>query len=226
MAAPRTRHEWLALLDELVERNGGGDMYTYVQVTRGAEMGRNHAFPAGMAPTVFAMAATLPAVPANLDAYGVAAITTPDLRWARCDIKSTALLPNILAKQLATDAGAAEAILVRDGDVMEGSSMSVFALIDGTLVTPPNSNKILPGTTRDVALELADGLVPIAIRKLPLADLRSAAEIWLGSATRAVIPVVNLDGAAVGPGTPGPVWRRLHERFEALKAQLAGTPAL
>jgi D-alanine transaminase len=226
MAPAYPRARWLEVLEGLIERNGGGDMYVYVQVTRGTEFGRNHTFPKATPPTVFAMAATLPADSAVLCEGGITAVTLPDERWARCDIKTTALLANVLAKQQAASAGAQEAILVRDGEVKEGASMSIFALLDGTVVTPPNHPGILPGTTRDVVLELLEGLAPIDIRALRREELASAAEIWLTSATRDAVPVTVLDNRRVGDGRPGPVFRALHERFETLKRELAGTPAM
>src|SRR5690606_30312199 len=128
MPSPHTYAQWLAILDELIQRNGGPDMYVYVQLTRGMEYGRNHAFPVLSTPTVFAMASPLPTLSLKEREQGLAAITVEDFRWGRCDIKSTALLANVLMKQRAVDAGAQEAIIVRDGEVLEGSSTSVFAV--------------------------------------------------------------------------------------------------
>jgi D-alanine transaminase len=223
---PHDHAGWLEILMQLVGDNGGGDMYVYLQVSRGAEQGRNHLFPSGVDPTVFAMAATLPLQPQRLEDYGTAVITTEDQRWARCDIKSTGLLANVLAKQQAAADGAGEALLVRDGEVMEGASMSVFVVIEGRLATPPNGPRILPGCTRDVVLELAEGLLPIDIRPIRTAELRDAEEVWLASTVREVIPVTRIDGQPVGDGRPGRYWRGMHERFQALKRRLARTPTL
>jgi len=123
-----------------------------------------------------------------------------------------------LLRQQAVDAGAAETILLRDGELTEGSASSVHVVRDGVLITPVNSTRILPGTTRSLIEELADGL-GIARRnvRVTAAELRSADEIWLGAATREVQPVTRLDGAAVGTGLPGPVWRRIHAAYQALK---------
>ena len=129
LPSPHTHAQWLQILENLIERNGGGEMYVYVQVTRGMEYGRNHAFPEQVVPAVFAMAAPLPPLTDELRANGVSAITVEDFRWGRCDIKSTALLANVLMKQRAAEAGTQEAIIVRDGDVMEGSSTSIFAAL-------------------------------------------------------------------------------------------------
>ena len=226
LASPHTHEQWLTLLEELIRRNGGQNMYVYVQVTRGMEYGRNHAFPATVTPSVFAMASPLPVLTDELRANGLAAITVEDFRWGRCDIKSTALLANVLMKQQAADAGAQEAIIVREGQVMEGSSTSVFVVTRGKVATPPNSNRILPGTTRDAALELAQGALTVEIRPVSVDELRQADEVWISAATRDVIPVTRIDGRAVGEGRPGPLWRRMERSFDELRRRLAGTPAL
>jgi D-alanine transaminase len=226
LPSPHTHAQWLEILEDLIERNGGGDMYVYVQVTRGMEYGRNHAFPEQVVPAVFAMAAPLPPLTDELRANGVSAITVEDFRWGRCDIKSTALLANVLMKQRSAEAGTQEAIIVRDGDVLEGSSTSVFVVKDGKIATPPNSNRILPGTTREVAIELADGAMQVAIRRIGIDELRAADEVWISAATRDVLPVTRIDGRPVGTGKPGPVWQRMNEAFNALRERLAGTPAL
>ena len=226
LPSPHTHAQWLEILEELIKRNGSGEMYVYVQVTRGTEYGRNHAFPEQVVPGVFAMAAPLPPLTDELRANGVSAITVEDFRWGRCDIKSTALLANVLMKQRAAEAGTQEAIIVRDGDVMEGSSTSIFVVKDGKIATPPNSNRILPGTTREVALELADGAMQVTIRRIGIDELRAADEVWMSAATRDVLPVTSIDGRAVGTGKPGPVWQRMNEAFNALRERLAGTPAL
>jgi D-alanine transaminase len=190
------------------------------------EYGRNHAFPAKVTPAVFAMAAPLPQLTDELRANGLAAITVEDFRWGRCDIKSTALLANVLMKQRAADAGAQEAIIVRDGDVLEGSSTSIFVVTKGAVATPPNSTRILPGTTRDVALELADGAIQVTIRRIGIDELRAADEVWISASTRDVVPVTRIDGRPVGSGKPGPLWQRMNESFDALRERLAGTPVL
>lgn len=223
---PHTHAEWLGILEQLIARNSGSDMYLYVQVTRGMEYGRNHAFPSAVEPGVFVMASPLPAFTEEHRTNGLSAITVEDFRWGRCDIKTTALLANVLMKQQAADAGAGEALIVRDGEVLEGSSTSVFIVANGVLTTPPNSHSILPGTTREAALALAAGVVPVEVRKIPLEELRRADEVWISSATRDVLPVTRIDGRAVGTGRPGPVWLAMSHSFQDLRRRLAGTPAL
>lgn len=226
LPSPHTHEQWLALLNELIHRNGGADMYVYAQVTRGMEFGRNHAFPERMTPSVFAMAAPLPALTPELRETGLSAITVEDFRWGRCDIKTTALLANVLMKQQAAEAGAHEAIIVRNGEVLEGASSSIFVVLQGAVITPPDSRSILRGTTRDAAVELAADATPVQTRKITVDELRSASEVWLSAATRDVVPVTSIDGRPVGEGRPGPMWLRMNLRFNELRTRLAGTPAM
>ena len=227
MEPPLSHAEWDGILKTLIERNGGGDQYVYFQVTRGAELARNHAWPKGLAPTVFALANTLEAPSAAVLEQGVAAITAEDTRWARRDIKSTALLANTLLKQLAVDAGAFETILLERGELTEGSSTTVHVVKAGEIHTPPNGHHILPGTTRDVVAELAARSgIPCASRRVTEAELRGADEIWLAFSTRGVLPVTRLDGKPVRTGKPGPLFARMHAAFVSYVRELAGTPAL
>lgn len=229
MVPPHTHEAWFALLTELIARNAADtiDIHLYVQVTRGMEYGRNHAFPANVQPTVFAMASPLPALTSDIVEHGIEAITVEDFRWGRCDIKTTALLANVLMKQQAVDAGAKEAIIVRDGEVLEGASTSVFVAAQGSVATPPNSHRILPGTTREVALELAASLsLPVQVRPIPLEAMLRADEVWIAAATRDVLPITRVDGHPIGTGKPGPLWRRMSTAFAALRERLAATGAM
>jgi D-alanine transaminase len=218
MRNPHTPAQWQALLTDLVDANGGGDQYVYLQISRGAEWGRNHAPLPDIPPTVFAYSSPWPQVAESTLRDGLACITAEDTRWARRDIKSVALLANVLLRQLAVDANASETILLSDGQLMEGSASSVHVVKDGVLRTPRNSTHILPGTTRGVVEELADSLgIPRRDGPVSEAELRAADEIWLGAATREVQPVTKLDGIAVGTGKPGPLWRRVYDAYQKLK---------
>ena len=190
--------------------NGGGDLYVYLQVSRGAEYGRNHAPLPEVEPTVFAFCAPLPVTTDEQLERGVACITAEDSRWARCDIKSVALLANVLLRQQAVEAGAAETILLRDGWLTDASASGVHVVSNGEILTPPRSHRLLPGTTRGLIEELAaaNGL-PCRSAPVSEAALRGADEIWVSAATRGVLPVTRLDGAPVGAGKPGPVWKRM-----------------
>jgi len=211
---PHDRGQWRELLQSLVERNGGGRQALYLQVTRGAAP-RDHAFPRDSTPTVFAMTRLLEEEDA---VKPVRAITLEDIRWLRCDIKSTSLLPNVLLKQQALDAGAHDAILLRDGFVTEGAATNVFVVREGVVRTPPKGNLLLPGITRDAVVELAaDAGRSCLETPIAEAELRGADELWLTSSSTEIAPVVALDGQPVGSGEPGPVWREMFERFQALK---------
>jgi D-alanine transaminase len=224
--SPHTHVEWAHLLNELMSRNQSRNAYIYVQVTRGMEFGRNHAFPVGIKPTVFAMASPLPELTQEIREHGLSAITIEDFRWGRCDIKTTALLANILMKQAAADVGAQEAIILRDGQVLEGSSSSVFVILNGVAVTPPNSRRVLPGTTRDAALALAKGNIATQVRDIAATELASAQEIWIAAATRDVVPITRLNHQPVGSGQPGPLWQQMCALFTADRKRLTNTDIL
>lgn len=223
---PHDEREWQSILQQLAAAGGGAEMLLYVQVTRGAEAGRNHLFPRPASPTVFAFAGPYPLPSAKTLDEGLGAITLDDIRWTRCDIKSVALLANVLLRQEAADRGADEALLVRDGLLLEGSSSSVLLCIGGTLVTPPNDHRILPGTSRDAVLELAQGWLPSQVCPLEARELASCDEVWIASAGRGVLPVTRVDGAPVGAGRPGPLWREMYDRLQQHFDQIAATPAL
>ena len=203
---------------ELLARNGlaGEDALVYIQVTRGAAP-RRHAFPpAGAAPTVYAAASPFEA-PRETQRRGARVILVPDTRWERCDIKSVALLPNVLARQKAAEEGADEALFVREGFVTEGTHTTFCAVLEGRLRTHPEDHRILPGVTRRIVLDLCrkEG-VPVEERPIPAADLGRAEEIMILSTTAEITPVVLVDGRPVGDGRPGPVTRRLQEAFRKL----------
>lgn len=189
----------------------------YLQVTRGVAP-RQHAFPEEPpAPTVYATA-TPHEAPIEKWEQGVRVVRYPDQRGARCDVKSTALLPNVLANQAAQEAGAYEAVLVRNGFVTEGSHSSVLAVENGTVVTHPLTNYLLPSVTRRVVLDLCDELdIPVDKTPIPAATLPAADEVLLLGTTTGVMPVVQVDDETVGDGTPGPVTRTLQEAFRALE---------
>lgn len=227
MPAPLTHAEWAAICADLIAQPGGAESYVYLQVSRGAEHGRNHAWPDGLRPTVFAYATTLGPTPARLLEDGVAAVTAADSRWARRDIKSTALLANVLLKKLAVDADAFETIMLEHGELTEGSSTTVHIVANGVIHVPADGQRILPGTTRGVVAQLAARLgVHFAAGPVTETALRSADEIWLSFATRGLLPVTLLDGKPVGGGRPGPLFKRLHAAFTAYIAELAQTPPL
>ncbi len=214
---PLTTREWQQICARLIEANDADDQSVYLQVTRGPAP-RDHAFPADTRATVFAYSQPLKYPEAAQLANGVAAITIPDIRWRRCDIKAIALLPNVLMRQQAAEAGAAEAILVRDGIATEGSASNIFLAIGDVLVTPPKGPFILPGVTRDLVLELARAHgVPCEEREVGEAEVRNANELMLSSSTKELLPITTLDGRPIGNGQPGPLHARLHALYQDYK---------
>jgi D-alanine transaminase len=199
---------------ELLQRNdlAEADALVYLQITRGAAP-RTHAFPdPPVAPTVYATAYGF--TPKGDPAVGVEVITAPDQRWTRCDIKSVALLPNCLANQRAKAAGMPEALLVRDGVVLEGTHTSFFGVFGGEVRTAPASNYILPSITRATALELCrEHEIPHAERPIFEHELTRADELFLAGTTMEIMPIVEVDGRQIGTGKPGPVAARLLELF-------------
>ncbi len=203
---------------ELLTINNLSEATIYMQISRGAYNPRTHAFPAGtVKPTVLIIARSFKDATA-LRADGAAAVTVPDQRWARCDIKSVSLLPNVMAKQQAADAGAYEAIFVKDGYAIEGSSSNLMAVLDGEVRTYPACNYILRGITRDVVLDLARKLGYLVREEgIRIEDLPRCTEVWVTSTTSEVMPITAIDGRPVGSGKPGPVARALQEAFQQLK---------
>ncbi len=218
IANPFSRPEWEARQTELVRRNALGEGIVYIQVTRGAAE-RDFAFPAAASPTVVMFTQAKRIIDAPLAQSGASVITVPDLRWRRRDVKSVGLLAQVLAKQQAVEAGAAEAFMVEDGFVTEGSSSSAFIITGaGTIVTRPLSTSILPGITRRAVMRLAQehGLA-VEERAFTVAEAVAAAEVFYTSASNFVIPVVSLDGQPIGSGHPG----RLASRLRTLYVELA-----
>ena len=210
---------------DLIARNGLADATIYLQVTRGIAP-RTHAFPTTtIAPTTYVAVRPALAPPAQLVRDGAAAITLPDDRWARCDVKVVGLTANVLAKQAAVDAGAFEAIFVRDGYVTDCASCNVFAVVGSTLMTAPRTNYILWGITREVVLELARQ-VGIDVQEMPfrVEQLRQADEIFVTGTSSEITPIVALDGATVGSGRPGAITQRLLELFGQRTRGLVAEP--
>jgi D-alanine transaminase len=200
--------------------NGTQDQYIYLQITRGYSPKRDHSFPEQTVPTVFAMCSDIAPFPGRLN--GIKAITLDDNRWQLCNIKAITLLGNILLRQQALDQGCAEAILVKNDHALEGAASNLFAVVDGVLLTPPKSNEILPGITRDVIMELAEQYgVSYREDNITLEALRSASEIWVASSTREIVPVVELDGASIGDGKAGPVWHTMNQLLQDYKRSLS-----
>lgn len=195
----------------------------YIQVTRGSAPTRSHVFPAGATPLEFFYVQDFTDTYVEQRTRGAAVITLPDIRWDRCDIKSTNLLANILAAQAAKEANCAEAVFVEaDGTLSEGCRTSLFGVLDGKVLTAPNSNAILPGITRSLVLRIAaQAQVEVREHMLKKEDLTRVSELFLTGTTSEVLPIVTVDGKPIGAGKPGPVTQRLQEAYRQAVAEAA-----
>ncbi|MGA9164637.1 MAG: D-amino acid aminotransferase [Thiobacillus sp.] len=220
LANPHGMAVWRELIVRLIELQDFADQSVYIQITRGVAP-RDHAFPSGVAPTVFMFAQPLLTASAEQKAVGVCAVSAVDNRWQRCDIKAISLLANILLRQQAVDAGCAETVLLRDGFLSEGAASNVFVVKQGVLLAPPPSHLMLTGITYHVVLELADAHgIPTELRAISEAELRAADELWMTSSTKEIMPIVTLDGIPVGAGVPGPLARQMDALYQTFKQQV------
>ncbi len=205
-----------SIANRLLDQNDlhTGDATLYIQITRGAAP-RAHAFPpAETPPTVLIAVKPFKNHPAAYWEQGIATITLPDTRWSRCDIKSIALLPNVLANQQAKEAGAFEALYIRDNAVIEGSHSNLFGVLDGQLLTYPQGGHILTGITRLVVLEKAEQLgITAGEGSIPQSRIYSAEELFLSGTTTEIMPIVRVDGKTIADGKPGPITRRLRDAY-------------
>ena len=219
MVNPHTDTEWESIIRELVARTPFDDQGLYLQVTRGVAK-RDHSFPLDVVPTVFMMSNPLSLPTAEQVERGVAVVTAIDERWLHCDLKTISLLGNVLARQRATDAGAAETVLFRNGFLTEASASNVLIVRDGVILAPPKDNQILPGITYDAALELARGAgLALEVRPISRDEALAADEMWLSSSTKEVLAVTSVDGKSFAGGSPGPVFRKIYELFQASKSR-------
>ncbi len=213
-----------AVCERVVKENElvDGEAFLYLEVSRGAAPRAHNFPPASVQPTVFVSASKL-VVPRKMRDEGCSAVTFPDMRWKRRDWKTVNLLGNVLARQAAYEAGAYEAILHEDGIVTEGAATNCFAVFDGVLRTHPLTQRILPGITRIVVMELiAEFKMPLLEEPIPFAQLAQADEIFVCGSTTDITPVVTLDGTKIGSGKPGPMTVKLRDAFEARLYQAAG----
>ena len=219
LANPHSADEWKAIILEIVARNPWDDQSVYLQVTRGADTRRNHAFPGPeVKPTVFLMSEPLITPSAEQLATGIAAVSAADIRWLRCDLKTVSMLANCLLRQHAIDHGCMETVLFRDSFLTEGAASSIFVCKDGVLLVPPKSHLMLPGVTYDVVLELARSHgMKHEVREVLEAEVRSADELWMTSSTKEVLPIMSLDGRPVGDGKPGPMGRQMYDWYQDFK---------
>jgi D-alanine transaminase len=214
--------QWRELCVSLLEKNGNGDLGIYLHVTRGADTKRNHAYPEGVEPTVFAYAFEIPPPPVperdKIKPYTCA--TGSDMRWDRCNIKSISLLGNVMHYQQGHSKGDGEILLYNEhNELTECGACNAYIVKDGVVATPPLDNQILPGITRLVLLGVlqADGTIPVEERVITMDEVWDADEVWISSSSKEVMPVVKLDGKPVGDGKPGPVWEKAAKLYSAGK---------
>ena len=222
---PASRDEWIERCRRLVASCAADDQVVYIQVTRGVAP-RSHEMPPGLTPTVFMMSNPMKAASAEQRHHGVACVSARDFRWERGDIKSTSLLGNVLARQISADQGATETIMFRDGWLTEASASNVWVAHEGALLGPPKSDLVLEGIRVELLRELCeDAGIAYNLRPISEADVRSADEVMLSSATKEILPVTRIDGQEVGHGAlrgkPGPVYARLHEAYQRAKLTMS-----
>lgn len=218
MDNPLDEAGWGNIVERLALEADSEDQQVYLQVTRGADVVRDTAFPRDVPPTVFAFSAPLATPSAEVLEHGVAAYSSADIRWLRCDLKVTSLLANCLLRQQALERGGAEIVLFRDGFLTEGGASNVFVVKGGLLLAPPKNHLMLSGITYDVVLELAERHgVPCDVREITEAEVRGADELWMTSSTREVLPITRLDDQPVGDGRPGPLARQMFGWYQHFK---------
>lgn len=214
--------EWREIARQLIERNGAGNLGIYFHVSRGADTQRNHAYPENVTPTVYAFAFEIPPAPvpdkSAASCYTVA--TAEDLRWRRCNIKSTALLGNVMHYQYGHAQGRQETILYnQQGELTEAAACNVYVIKNGIVATPLLDHQKLPGITRLMLLEILrrDGSIPVEERVVTLRELEHADEVWLSSSSKEIAPVIEIDGRPVGDGAVGDVWLAAQTLYSAHK---------
>ncbi len=214
--------QWRELCNNLVEKNGSGDLGIYLHITRGTDDKRHHAYPEGVEPTVFGYAFEIPPPPVpdrdRIKPYTCS--TGHDMRWHRCNIKSISLLGNVMHFQQGYSKGDGEILLHNEkGELTECGACNAYVVKNGVVATPPLDNQILPGVTRHLLLSVlrADGGIPVEERTITMEEVRDADEVWISSSSKEVVPVVRLDGNPVGDGNPGPVWEKAARLYSAGK---------
>ncbi|MDG1286544.1 MAG: D-amino acid aminotransferase [Rickettsiales bacterium] len=222
---PHSHAEWMEIVGQMVERNEHEHGGVYLQVSRGTQS-RSHVYTEAVQPNVTLSAFGQKTPGKRLTEQGASVITYPDLRWKRCDIKTTGLLGNVMAKQAATEAGASEAILIKEnGDVSEASISNFFIVKEGVVQTHPSTNEILSGIAREVTLRIArDMQIKVLEKPFSQAEMLAADEAFLTGTTTNILPVVKVDDSTIGSGTPGAITQRLLGGFiEHIKTQTGYT---
>ena len=218
---PHSNEEWAEMFLGLLSKNDSEDRAVYLQISRGVYPKRDLGIKAEYPATVFAMILQVAPPDIEIVSAGISVITVDDFRWGACDIKSTSLVANVMLKQQAAAADVEDAILIKNSMVSEGTASNVFIIKDDVLITPPTGQKLLPGITRDLVIEIAkNNSILVEEREVKETELYSADEIWMTSSTREIAPVIRLNDKAVGYGAAGDVWKRVVDLYQEYKQQL------
>ena len=217
---PYSRPEWTAIIDQMIEHQPFDDQGVYWQITRGVAR-RDHSFPKDVEPTVFMMSNPLVNPSKEVVENGAPAVTAQDFRWHRCDLKTISLIGNCMLRQLSAEEGAIETIMFRDGKLTEASASNAYVVKDGVITTPGKTELILPGITLDVVFDIAArAKLPLEVRDVSEAEVRSADEVWVTSSSKEIVAIVSLDGKPVGSGRPGPVFRKAWQHYQDFKNEV------
>ena len=220
IANPYSRAEWTKIIEQMIDKQSFDDQGVYWQITRGVAK-RDHAFPKNVQPTVFMMSNPLVNPSKEVVENGGKAVTAPDFRWHRCDLKTISLIGNCMLRQLSAEEGAVETILFRDGRLTEASASNAYIVKNGVIATPPKDNLILPGITLDVVFDIVKrGNLPMEVREITRAEVFGADEVWVSSSSKEVVAVVDLDGKTIGTGKPGPVFRKAWQLYQDFKNEV------
>jgi D-alanine transaminase len=215
MLPPLTLTEWQQVLEKLIEQNNDEYQWIYLQITRGVDFVRSHEFPTNNTPTVFATSFPKPLLSKAEQSKGVKIMAVTDIRWKYCHIKTISRLAYVLMYQEAKEAGFDEAIIFNNGFALECTTSNIFIIRHGVIITPPKSQQILSGITRDCVLTLAEkNKIPYRQTKITERDVTKADEVWITSSTRGIHPVIDYNGTPVGKGEAGPVWERMWDLFQ------------
>ncbi len=217
---PYSLAQWKKVVLDVIAANvdAGHDQSLYIQVTRGAPAARDHLFPESVQPTVFVQTKAFPKSDERLLSEGAKLISSDEIRWQMCHLKTTSLVANVLLKQQAHDNNADEVVLIRDGYVQECSVSNCFIVKDGVVTTPPKSNHLLPGITRDFVLHLlAKNNIQHREASIAPVELEGCDEIWISSSTKELMPATMLNEKPIGTGKPGELWRQVYTLFQANK---------
>jgi len=218
---PYMLEQWETLITSLIEKNGGGNVGVYIQVTRGVAK-RDFPPPKGLTQTVFMMVNPLATPKPEIYTRGISCVSLDDNRWLKCHIKSVALLGAVLLKHESNQGGYDDAVLFRDGYLTESSASNIAAVKNGVILCPPMDNLVLPGITYELMIELArKSNMPLEIRRVPRRQVKTADELWIMSSTKEVVPIVKLDDKPIGSGLPGPIFKQMHQLFQDYKRVLA-----